>query len=154
MNYLLDVNVLLAWGYPAHVHHDRVSHWLRDVATARAESPLLATCAITELGFVRIASGKAAFAPDVTTARRDLRQLKASRQFIFLGEVLDADCLPDWVTKSAQTTDGYLLKLASAYGGWLATLDTRIPGAVLIPEQPDATPLMVKEPAAVYGYAA
>ena len=37
--------------------------------------------------------------------------------------------------KWAQTTDGYLLALAKAHGGALATLDRFIPGALLIPDQ-------------------
>lgn len=46
--------------------------------------------------------------------------------------------------KAAQTTDGYLLALAKAHDGYLATLDRFIPEAVLIPEE-NAGPLMVRE---------
>jgi hypothetical protein len=46
----------------------------------------------------------------------------------------DASHLPAWVKTPKQLTDGHLLKLASANGGVLATLDGKIPGAYLISE--------------------
>lgn len=73
MTYLLDVNVLLAFRYAKHVHHERVSRWLE--------------------------------------ARR---------------------------------------QLASAYGAAFATLDTGIPGALLIPNVPDNASC-VSEPRLMYG---
>jgi predicted nucleic acid-binding protein len=151
--YLLDVNALLALAYPSHVHNGRVDRWLHDVRARTAEPTRLATCAITELGFVRVASGAAAFASNVRVARADLRDLKASRTFTFLGDELDADHLPDWVITSKQTTDGHFLELAAAYRAQLATLDTRIPGAMLIPEHPDEPP-MVRETQVPYRTAA
>jgi predicted nucleic acid-binding protein len=55
MIHLLDVNVLLALHYTQHVHHSRALRWGR---TQLAEHEVrLASCSITELGFVRIASG-------------------------------------------------------------------------------------------------
>jgi predicted nucleic acid-binding protein len=52
-----------------------------------------------------------------------------------------------------QTTDGHLLQLASLYGATFATLDSGIPGALLIPELPhDAH--HVSEPQVTYGAAA
>jgi hypothetical protein len=38
-----------------------------------------------------------------------------------------------WANSPAQVTDGHLLQLAIAHGAVLATLDERIPGALLIP---------------------
>ena len=52
MNYLLDVNVLVAWGWSDHVDHERTATW---IATARRQKATkLMTSAIPELGFVRI----------------------------------------------------------------------------------------------------
>ena len=133
MTYLLDVNALLALGYQAHSHHSRAGAWL---AARRNESGFtLATCAITELGFVRVASGSATgHAVDVATARLALARLKSnpSVRFVFLNDSLGADCLPAWVRHSNQTTDGHLAALAAACGAKLATFDAGIPGAELI----------------------
>lgn len=130
MTYLLDVNALLALGYQAHTHHPRAGAWL---AARKKESGLaLATCAITELGFVRVASGSAvAHAINVTTAKLALARLKSNPlvHFVFLNDHLGVDCLPVWVHKSNQTTDGHLAALATAHGAKLATFDSGIPGA-------------------------
>jgi predicted nucleic acid-binding protein len=152
VTYLLDVNVLLAMNYAKHVHHSRAERWLDDLQT-NGVSVNLATCSITELGFVRIACGKAGFAENVAMAQEDLKRLKAERLFIFLDDGLDANRLPRWVERSKHVTDGHLLELAAVHRGPLVTLDKGIPGALLIPEQPE-NPLMVREPPAHYGIAA
>jgi predicted nucleic acid-binding protein len=87
MIHLLDVNALLAMGYVRHVHHSRVERWLR-FHVSKAGSVRLATCAITELGFVRIASGKAALAESLENARAQLQRVKTSECFLFLGDAL------------------------------------------------------------------
>jgi len=146
MMFLLDVNVLLAMSYADHVHSERVNRWVSQLDTqCGRDSTVFATCPITELGFVRVGSGKAAYAESVDAAREDLEDLKSSMGVVFVPGDLPARHLPEWVRKSEQTTDGYLLALAKAHDGSLATLDRFIPGAVLIPEE-TAGPLMVKEP--------
>ena len=52
MNYLLDVNVLVAWGWADHVEHRRAAKWIGAMKAARGVR--LLTSAIPELGFVRI----------------------------------------------------------------------------------------------------
>jgi hypothetical protein len=42
--------------------------------------------------------------------------------------------MPKHVKKPADLTDGHLLELARAHNAQLVTLDSGIPGAVLIPE--------------------
>ncbi len=145
MMFLLDVNALLALQYPTHIHHARVRLWISQLHAERGEDHVVfATCPITELGFVRIASGKAGLAASVTVARLDLRNVKSSQNMVFIpADILTRD-LPAWVRKSAQTTDGYLLALAKSHGAYLATLDRFIPGAVLIPDE-TSEPLMVRE---------
>lgn len=135
MIYLLDVNVLLAFGFEMHIHHGRVRDWLFVCQREQGEREVtLATCAITELGFIRIASGGARLAESVSAARAGLRRVKIRERFVFLGDDVEAEQLPMWVRKSAQTTDGHLVVLASEHEAQLVTLDRGIPGAYLIPE--------------------
>jgi predicted nucleic acid-binding protein len=51
MIYLLDVNALVALGFLNHEFHDRLARWVQS-----QNSPNLASCSITELGFVRAVS--------------------------------------------------------------------------------------------------
>jgi uncharacterized protein len=132
VTYLLDVNALLALGFRTHIHHDRVAAWI-ELKKAEAEFTL-ATCSITELAFVRIATGVAALSVDVPTAKSELAELKvnAAGRFVFFDDDLGVAQLPAWVVRSAQTTDGHLASLADARGAKLATFDKAIPGAELI----------------------
>ena len=147
MIYLLDGNVLLALGHIDHVHHARVDRWLEGLQTGKSDALWLATCAITELSFVRIASCTPGLSGDLNVAQECLRRLKLDRPFTFLGDDIGADRLPDWVKWSKQTTDGHLLELARHHRATLATLDKGIPSALLIPDNSDT----VREPTAVYG---
>jgi predicted nucleic acid-binding protein len=52
MKYLLDVNALVALGFLQHEFHGRTANWVRRLAQKGV--PELATCSITELGFVRV----------------------------------------------------------------------------------------------------
>jgi predicted nucleic acid-binding protein len=145
MIFLLDVNVLLAMRYADHVHSTRVDRWVSQLAAEHGhDSAIFATCPITELGFVRVGSGKAAYAECVDAARDDLEDLKSSMGMRFIPDDLPARHLPMWVRKWQQTTDGYLLALAKAHDGCLATLDRFIPGTVFIPEETSG-PFMVRE---------
>ncbi len=143
---LLDVNVLLALRYSDHVHSARVDRWVSqlDAEYGRGRTTF-ATCPITELGFVRVSSGKAAYSESVDAARDDLEDLRSSMGMLFMQDDLPSRHLPVWVRKSEQTTDGYLLALAKSHDGCLATLDRFIPGSVLIPEATSG-PLTVREP--------
>lgn len=131
MTYLLDVNALVALGVIQHQFHGRVASWV-----AQAKQPLLlATCPITELGFVRVLAQAAAYGFTVPQARALLTRLKQvnASQFTFLVDDHDVSHLPAWVNAASQTTDGHLVQLANANGAVLATLDKNIPGASLIP---------------------
>lgn len=145
---LLDINVLLALRYGLHVHHTRVTDWATKlVIDEEPQTVVFATCPITELGFVRIASGKAGYAANVAAARGNLQALRHDHKMIFIPDDRPAHDFPDWVSRSDQTTDGYLLELARCHGGQLATLDRFIPGSLLIPEAP-TRPMEVREEAA------
>jgi toxin-antitoxin system PIN domain toxin len=132
MSYLLDVNALLALGLQQHEFHQRVAEWLK-----RERFPEIATCALTELGFVRIATQIGAYAFEIDEAKAFLARLKQGGRLKhrFLTDGHDASYLPGWVQRSKQVTDGHLLALAQAHHAQLATLDTGIPGAVLIQAQ-------------------
>jgi predicted nucleic acid-binding protein len=130
MTYLLDVNALLALGHAAHVHHRRVSTWIAGLE----RDQVLATCSITELGFVRIAP-QARLSPHVSAARDLLVQLRASTRppFVRLADDVGAESLPEWADTPGATTDGHLSALAQRRSARLATLDEAIPDSFLIP---------------------
>lgn len=129
MTYLLDVNALVALGFRAHEFHPQVVTWLR------ATRPRLATCSITELGFVRILVQAPFYGLSLVQARTFLLRLKESLTPgpIFLNDDQDVSRLPSWVRAAKQITDGHLVQLAEANGAVLATLDRRIPGSYVIP---------------------
>jgi uncharacterized protein len=131
MTYLLDVNALLALGLANHQFHARVAAWIA------AQRPVrMATCPITELGFVRVVAQATVYGFTVAQARALLLRIKkaAAPPFAFIADGRDASHLPAWVKTASQTTDGHLASLAGAHGVILATLDRGIPGAYLIPE--------------------
>jgi len=71
MIYLLDVNALVALGFINHEFHDRVASWVQS-----RNSPSLASCSITELGFVRVLAQAPAYGFTVAQARTLLLRLK------------------------------------------------------------------------------
>jgi uncharacterized protein len=125
--FLLDVNVLIALVDPAHVHHDAAHEWFAHVG-----SKSWATCPLTENGLLRIVGHArypnspgtpAAVAPLMATLRTlaghvfwpdDISLLDTAH--IDVARLLGA----------AQVTDSYLLALASAHGGQLASFDRRL----------------------------
>ncbi len=127
MTFLLDVNVLIALVDPTHVSHGHVHQWF-----ARQGSESWATCPMTENGLVRIVGNpKYRNTPGspviVAAALAGLRSLP--------GHIFWADDIsvvdPAYVDRArlltfGQITDTYLLALAVAHGGQLATLDRRI----------------------------
>jgi predicted nucleic acid-binding protein len=130
--YLLDVNALLALGVSEHEFHQRTERW---VEHAGAKGASFATCAITELGFLRILLQTSHAAFTVGQGQKHLQLLKSSSQFRFefLADDQDAQQLPAWVKWPKQLTDGHLVALARAHGAALATLDEGIRGAFVIP---------------------
>ncbi len=133
MRFLLDVNSLLALGVFDHEFHPRVAAWL-----ARHSSdgkPELATCSITELGFVRVLGQAQQYSLSIPQARELLLQLKNSKavEWTFIHDDHDISRLPRWVKTPRQTTDGHLVELAKSHKSAFATLDRGIPGAFVIP---------------------
>src|SRR5258708_12051792 len=60
MKYLLDVNVLLALTWPNHELHQATHQWWR------ASRKIWATCAITEMAFIRLSSNQPVTSAAVT----------------------------------------------------------------------------------------
>ena len=134
MKYLLDVNTLLALAVLEHEFHARVASWVERLGASGA--PEMATCSITELGFVRVLGQAQQYGSSVAQARELLLKVKKSdgMRWIFIPDDRDISHLPKWVRTPKQTTDGHLADLARAAEAILATLDRRIPGAFVIPE--------------------
>lgn len=127
MTFLLDVNVLIALIDPAHVAHDAAHAWFE--TTGRDD---WATCPMTENGVLRIVGhprypntpGSPA-AVAVIVAR--LRELPGHRFWADdLSLVGSAQVDLTRILTSGQVTDTYLLALAQANGGKLATFDRRL----------------------------
>ena len=129
---LLDVNVLIAIIDPRHIAHGLASSWFD-----RARDTGWATCPITENGLVRIISQprypNALSSPAAASAL--LKQLCGLPGHHFWP---DGFSLTDpkrvdatRIHLPARITDSYLLALAVANGGRLATLDRKLsPAAV------------------------
>lgn len=126
---LLDCNALLALGFAQHSHHARMVAFY----AAHPKDKFLTT-PITELAFVRVGVQARYFA-DIPAAVAAFAALKAAarHKMEMIPDTVGMNGLPSYVQKPANLTDGHLLALAAAHGARLATLDTGIPGAELIP---------------------
>lgn len=130
MTALLDVNVLIALGWPNHVHHASARRWF-----TRYAAKGWATTPITEVGFVRISSNRKAMQVSTTpaTAIDQLTALTALRGHTFWPDdvslVIGNDGDPAAVTSHRQVTDRHLIALADLYGGRLVTFDTALGGS-------------------------
>jgi toxin-antitoxin system PIN domain toxin len=122
---LLDVNALLALAWPNHQFHAVISARLD-----RRPEPPWATCALTQLGFVRLSSNPKIVEVRMTPAEAVtlLAELTRDRQHVYL-EKLPA--LPDaanvfrHLLGHQQVTDAYLLGVAEANDAKVLTLDRR-----------------------------
>jgi toxin-antitoxin system PIN domain toxin len=125
--FLLDINVLIALMDPAHVQHDRAHEWF-----ATSGKQAWATCPLTENGVLRII-GHARYpnSPGTPAAVVELMKgLRALPGHEFWPDdltLLDGQpILSARLLDSAQVTDSYLLALAYAHDGQLATFDRRL----------------------------
>jgi hypothetical protein len=133
VKYLLDVNVLVAWGWSDHVDHQRTASWIG--AARRRRATKLMTSAIPELGFVRVSVQRAGSHVTVAEATETLSDMVAAlgASHVLLADDQGAREFPAWCASASRTTDAHLLELAARHGAKLATLDTGIPGAFVIP---------------------
>jgi len=125
--YLFDVNVLIALIDPAHVQHDRAHDWF-----AAKGKKAWATCPLTENGVLRIVGHpRYPSSPGTPTAVAELmaillalggHELWPDDITLLDNQRIDSTRLLD----SRQVTDSYLLALARAHRGQLATFDRRM----------------------------
>lgn len=127
MIFLLDVNVLVALIDPAHVQHDAAHDWF-----AKHGKKAWATCPLTQNGVMRIV-GHARYpnSPGTPAAVAQIMLgLCALPGHVFWPadiSLLDTKKLDATrILSSAQVTDSYLLALACAHGGKLASFDRRL----------------------------
>jgi uncharacterized protein len=123
---LLDVNVLLAIAWPNHQFHAAAT-------SALSYGKRWATCALTQLGFIRLSSNPAAIptAKSPREAAKLLALLVADSFHLYL-DALPAPSSESWQDAFAsvlghhQVTDAYLLRLAASHDAVLVTFDRRL----------------------------
>ncbi len=133
ITFLLDVNVLIALLDPEHVHHEHVHRWF-----GRVGRHSFATCPLTENGLVRIVGhpkypnspGPPSTAVELLMGIRKLRGHKFWPDSISLAqpELFEHGLL----SSHSRVTDAYLLALALANGGRLATMDTKLASEAVV----------------------
>ncbi len=125
--YLLDVNVLIALIDPTHVQHEPAHEWF-----ARTGKRAWATCPLTENGLLRIVGhprypnspGSPAAVAAILTRLRALPGHNFWPDDISLTDAAQID--PERLLGHGQVTDSYLLALAQAHRGKLASFDRRL----------------------------
>ncbi|MCU0305117.1 MAG: PIN domain-containing protein [Thermoanaerobaculales bacterium] len=124
---LLDVNVLLALAWPNHQFHRPARRWFADHDGAWC------TCAITQLGFVRLSSNPA-FTDQAklpAEATRVLVEMTRHPGHRFIAELhgLETDefaAAAGRLLGHQQVTDAYLVALARRHDIRVATFDRRL----------------------------
>ena len=130
---LLDVNVLVALFDPDHVHHELAHDWFADNRDRG-----WATCPVTENGFVRVLAHPAygsriAVASELIPRLRAFCQSKGHQFWPDTISLRDRKLFdPAGLVGYRQLTDVYLLGLAQAHRGTLATFDRSIPVRALV----------------------
>lgn len=127
MTFLLDVNVLIALIDPTHVSHDVAHRWF-----GQGGGDSWASCPITENGVMRIVAHpkypNTPGAPAVVAGIIGRLRQRAGHVFwpddISLLDPRHFDT--DKLLAHKQLTDSYLVALALAHGGKLASLDRRL----------------------------
>ena len=127
MTFLLDVNVLIALIDPAHVSHEAAHAWFEGEGCRS-----WATCPITENGVIRIVGhpkypntpGSPALVAEIVRQLRNLPGQVFWADTISLLDPVYSDVTE--ILTPRQVTDSYLLALAAAHRGKLATFDVRL----------------------------
>ena len=130
--FLLDVNVLIALIDPAHVQHDLAHEWF-----SRAGRASFATCPMTENGLLRIVGHPkypnspgppSAVIPSLATIRAHPGHRFWPDGFSMADNRYITSAL---LSSHSRVTDSYLLALAMANDGKLATLDQKLASEVV-----------------------
>jgi toxin-antitoxin system PIN domain toxin len=125
--FLLDVNVLISLIDPAHMQHDQAHDWF-----SRIGRRSFATCPITENGLLRIVGhpkypnspGPPSSVAPLLGSMRTLpgHHFWPDKISIADDRHIDAALL----SSHSRVTDSYLLALAQAHGGRLASMDRKL----------------------------
>lgn len=127
MRFLLDVNVLIALVDPAHIQHEEAHRWF-----GQTGRNAFATCPITENGLLRIVGHpKYPQSPGppsaVVGALAALRAMPGHAFWPDSISLMDSSLVDArLLSHHARVTDSYLLALARAHQGRLATLDRKL----------------------------
>ena len=126
MKYLMDVDTLVAWHHSIPADKHARIHLFGQGSTGD-----MATCAISELGFMRISMIAYGYTREM--AQDALARIKRDMPAYIAS--LPSPVLARWVFSHKHTTDAYLCQLAAANGLKLATFDTGIkdPAAFYVP---------------------
>ena len=122
--YLLDANVLIALAWPQHVHHETAHRWFTKIGNKS-----FATCAITQLAFIRISSNPKIIDEAVTAVQACalLSAVTKLRGHQYWQEKIEPERMEDLrgiaIVGHRQVTDAYLIGLARQHQGKLATFD-------------------------------
>lgn len=121
---LLDTNVLLALAWPNHQHHAQAHEWF----ASRAKKGW-STCALTQLGFIRLSSNPACTAGSVTPQEaagllQQWTRIKSHRYWNSPGA--DSPAIYFHAIRHPQVNNAWLFETARRNSGRLVTLDTRL----------------------------
>jgi toxin-antitoxin system PIN domain toxin len=122
---LLDTNILLALAWPNHQHHAHAHKWFSKNAPRG-----WATCAFTQLAFVRLSSNPAYTAQAVSPREAagllgQWTRHKAHR--FWKSPAADDPAIYVRALGHQQVNDAWLVEVARHNAGKLITLDTRLP---------------------------
>ncbi len=120
---LLDTNVLLAPGWPNHQHHGEAHAWF-----AANAAKGWATCAFTQLGFIRLSSNPA-YTSNAVSPREaaDLLRRWTERKDHRFWDSPATDRAEIYARAAGhqQANDAWLVEAARSHSGRLVTLDIR-----------------------------
>ena len=121
MNYLFDVNALIAGVYEDHEHHAVMRSWMRDNNAAGLRvAPLVMTGCLRVLMTV---SGE-------KKTGRIVSAIGAFKEFYHIetvGDITEIETLGNWIRGPKQVTDAHLLAITKQHKLKLLTFDKNIP---------------------------
>jgi toxin-antitoxin system PIN domain toxin len=122
---LLDTNVLLALAWPNHQHHAQAHRWFTAHATKG-----WTTCALTQLGFIRLSSNPA-YTPEAVSPQEAAALLhhwtSMKTHRFWSSPRADKPALYARALSHQQVNDAWLIETARHNSGRLVTFDTRVP---------------------------
>jgi toxin-antitoxin system PIN domain toxin len=121
---LLDTNVLLALAWPNHQHHAQAHAWF-----ASGSKKGWATCAFTQLGFIRLSSNPAYTAnavPPQDAATLLQQWTRLTTHHFWRSPGADNPRLYARALGHQQVNDAWLVEVALKNSGRLITLDMRL----------------------------